>query len=101
ILFRKSYEGRGAILGCRIRASTLRKRLILNAGSPQQPGEAVISLDAPRLVINSVLLIALLGELLLYGPWSRPYRLIFDGHDVHERSWSGPRRAFNQMQVLP
>src|SRR5262249_12149910 len=67
------------------------KRLVLNARSPQQSGEAIT--DAPRLVINSVLLIALLGKLLLYSPWSRPYRLIFDGHDVQERSLSGPRPA--------
>src|SRR5262249_46792427 len=55
---------------------------------------------AARLVINPVVLIALPGELLLYGPGLGPDRWIFDGHDVFERGRGGPRPALNEVQVL-
>jgi hypothetical protein len=47
----------------------LREGELFRACSPHQPREAVVSFDASGLVIKSVLLIALPGELLLDGPW--------------------------------
>src|SRR5258708_33376359 len=91
ILFRKADKSRGAVLGGRIRALTLRKGAVFHARSTQQPREAIFSFEAAGLVINPVRLIAILGELLLYGPGLGPHRRIFDGHDIFERSWGGPR----------
>src|SRR5262249_14754868 len=45
-------------------------------------------------------LLALLAELLADGPWPRPHRRVFDGHDIFQRGRASPRPAFNQMQVL-
>src|SRR5262249_22204525 len=100
IFFGKTHKSCGAVFGCRIGASTFRKGEVLNARSAQQPREAIVSFEAARLVIDSVLLVALLGELLLYGPRPRPHRRIFDGRDVFERVWPGPRPALDQVQVL-
>src|SRR6266446_1293774 len=90
-----------AVLGCRIRTSSLRKGELFEASSMQQPREAIVSFDAARLVINSVLLVALPDELLLGGPWPGPHGRIFDGHGIFKRGRSGPRPALDQMQVLP
>src|ERR1700694_1669011 len=84
IFFGKAHKSRRAVLGCRISASTLRKGTVFHTRSTQQPREAIVSFDAARLVINSVLLILLLGEHLLYGLWPRPHLRIFDGYDVFE-----------------
>src|SRR5713101_1585909 len=100
IFFGEAYKSRGAVLSCRIRALTLRTGAVFHARSTQQPREAIVSFNAARLIINPVLLIALLGELLLYGPGLSPHRRIFDGHDVLERSRPGPRPALDQVQVL-
>src|SRR5216683_1334660 len=100
IFFGKAYESCGAVLGLRIRTSSLRKGEVFHARSTQQPREAIVSFDAARLVINSVPLIALLGELLLHGPGLSPHCRIFDGHDIFERGWPGPRPALDQVQVL-
>src|SRR6266849_5978962 len=89
-----------AVLGCRIRTSSLRKRELFEAPSMQQPREAIVSFDAARLGIYSVLLVALPGELLLGGPWPCPHRRIFYRHSVFERGWPGARPALDQMQVL-
>jgi hypothetical protein len=37
----------------------------------QQPRETIVSFDAARLVKYPIFSLALLGELLLDGPWSR------------------------------
>src|SRR5437870_59253 len=66
----------------------------------QQPREAIVSLDTARLVIKSVLLVALPGELLLDGPGPSPHRRIFDRDDVFKRGRAGARPALEQMQVL-
>src|SRR5262249_19222354 len=66
----------------------------------QQPGQAVIALDAARLVIYPVLRFALLGELLLGGPRPRPNGRILGRDLVIERSRSRPRPAFDQVQVF-
>src|SRR6516164_2514854 len=62
--------------------------------------QCVISLDAARLVISSIFLVALLCELLLGRPRPRPYRWVFCRNDVFKRGWAGPRPALNQAQVL-
>src|SRR5882672_5664912 len=100
IFFGKADKGRGTVLGGRVRALPRRKGAVLHARSTQQPREAIVSFDAARLVINSVGLVALLGELLLYGPRLGPHRRIFDGNDVFERSWRRPRPALDEVQVL-
>src|SRR5262245_46388881 len=66
----------------------------------QQPGQAEVPFDAARLVIDSVLLVALPGELLLDGPWAGPDGRIFDRDLVREGLWPGARPTFNQVQVL-
>src|ERR1700674_3174019 len=76
---------RGAIFCRRVGASTLRKGDLFHARSPHQPRETIVSFDAARLVIKSVLLIALPGERLPGGPWPRPHRRIFDRYSVFER----------------
>src|SRR6266702_7425736 len=89
-----------AVPACRIRTSSLRKGELFEASSMQQPREAIVSFDAARLIINSVRLVALPGELLLGGPWPCPHCRIFDGHGVFERGWPGARPALDQVQVL-
>ena len=86
--------------GCRIGTSALRKGKFFRAGSPQQPRKAVVSFDAPRLVINSVVLVALLGELLADGPPPGPHGRIFKSNCIFERSRAGPRPTLHQMQVF-
>jgi hypothetical protein len=66
----------------------------------QQPGEAIVSFDAARLVIGSVFPVALFGELLLDGPWPRPHGRIFDRNDVFERGRPGASPALDHVQVL-
>src|SRR5215467_2405800 len=100
ILFGKAHKSCRAILGCRIRTSTLRKVAVFEARAAQEPREAIVSFQATWLVIDPVLLVALLGELLANRPGTSPHRRIFNGHHVFERGWAGPRPAFDQMQVL-
>src|SRR6516162_9123611 len=66
----------------------------------QQPRETKVSLDAARLGVNSVLLIALPGELLLGGPWPCPNGRIFDSDLVSERVWTRQRPPLDQVQVF-
>src|SRR5258705_8192034 len=66
----------------------------------QQPRQAIISFEAARLVINSVLLLALLGEFLLGGPRTRPHRRIFDRDGVFEGLRPGARPTLDQMKIL-
>src|SRR3984893_15052710 len=91
---------RYVVPGCRIRTSSLGKSTLFHAPSMQHPREAHVSFDAARLVINSVLLVALPGELLLGGPWPRPHGRIFDRDLVREGLWPAARPALNQVQVL-
>src|SRR6266849_1816249 len=84
-----------------IRTSSLRKGKLFDAPSVQQPRQAKVSFDTARLVIDSVRLFVLPGELLLGRPWPRPHRGILNGDLVCERRWPGPRPALDQMQVLP
>src|SRR5579863_2297935 len=63
---------------------SLGKGGLCHALSPHQPRGSVVSLDATRLVINSVLIVALPGELLFDGPGPSPHGWIFDGDDVFE-----------------
>src|SRR5438132_10499164 len=55
---------------------------------------------APRLVVESVRLIALHGIFLLDGPRFGPRGRVFYGDAVLERFRTGPRPAFDQMPVL-
>src|SRR5205809_879274 len=57
----------------RVRTTSFRKRGLFYAPSMQQPREAVVSFDAARLGIDSVIRVALPGELLLDGPWPPPH----------------------------
>src|SRR5262245_16888960 len=66
----------------------------------QQPRQAEVSFDAARLVINSVLLLALPGELLLDRPRPRPHGRIFYRDNVRKRLWPGARPALDQVQVF-
>src|SRR5215467_1705334 len=86
---------------CRwVRTTSLRKGKFFHARSTQQPRVAIVSFDAARLVIKSIVLIALLRELLRDCPWLRPHSRVFNCHHVFERSWPSPRPALYQMQVL-
>src|SRR5215470_5567191 len=73
------------VLGSRVGAAALREGPLLHAPSVQQSRQAVVSLEAARLVINPVLLVALPGELLLHGPWSSPHCRILDQDLVRQR----------------
>src|SRR5215471_12404021 len=86
--------------GSWIGPSSLRKGKLFHAPSMQQSRQAKVSFDATRLVIKSVLLIALLGELFFDGPGLGPHGRIFDRHLIFDRGWSGPRPALDQVQVL-
>src|SRR5258708_12081740 len=63
--------------------------------------ETTVSLNAARLVIKSVIGVALPGELLLASPRPRPRSRILSGHDVFERRRPGPCPTHHQVQVLP
>src|SRR5712671_2222940 len=86
--------------GSRIGTSSLREGELFDAPATQQPRKAKVSFDAARLVIKSVLLVALLGELFLDGPGLRPHGRIFDRDLVFERRRAGPREALDQVQVF-
>src|SRR5207245_178482 len=86
--------------GSRIVTSSLRKGALFHAPSMQQSRQAIVPFDAARLVINSVLIVALPGELLLGGPWPRPHGRIFDRDLVREGLWPGARPALNEVHVL-
>src|SRR5215471_15313948 len=89
-----------AVDGFRIGTSSLRKGELFHARSTQQPWEAVVSFNTARLVIKSVVLVALFGELFLDGPGPGPNGRIFDRHGIFERGRRGPRPALDEMQVL-
>src|ERR1700686_1607113 len=96
------YEtGLHGIPSCRIGTSSLHKGALFHAPSMNYPRETIVSLNAARLVIKSVILVALPGELLLGGPRPRPHGRIISCHGVFERRRSGPCPTLHQMQVLP
>src|SRR5262245_27645262 len=86
--------------GCRIRTSSLRKGALFHAPSMNDARETIVSLDAPRLGIKSVVLVALPRELFPDCPWPRPHGRIFDGDFILERARSGTGPALDEMQVL-
>src|SRR5580658_4981197 len=88
------------VVGSRIGTSSLRKGALFHAPAMEQPGQAIVSLDAARLVINSVLLLALPSEFLLGSPWLRPHGRIFDRNLVCEGLRVGARPPLDQVQVL-
>ncbi len=94
------YKSPDVVLGCRIRTSSLRKGKLFHAPPVQQPWQAIVSFDAARLIINSVLLVALLSELLLDSPRLYPHGRVLDGDLVFEGVGAGPRPALDQVQVL-
>ena len=64
------------------------------------PGRPIIALNAARLVIDPIFLVALPGEVLLDGPRPRPHGRILDHRLVGEGLWPGACPALDQMQVL-
>src|SRR6516162_3731647 len=89
-----------AVPGCRIRTSSFCKCTLFDSPPVQQPWQAKISFIAARLVINSVLLIALPREVYLRGPGPSPDRGILDGDRVFERGRAGAGPALDEVQVL-
>src|SRR5215471_7682066 len=79
------HEIRGPVPCCGVRAARLRKRKLFHARSPQQPRQTVISLDAARLSIHSILLVAQLNVILLGSPRAYPHGRIVNCHSVFER----------------
>src|SRR5882762_5815027 len=86
--------------GCRIGTFSLLEEGLFRAPSMQQSRKAIVSFDAARLVKNSVLLVALLGELLFDGPRPRPHGRIFYRHGIFERGRAGARPTLDQVQIL-
>ncbi len=72
-----------------------------HALSAHQPRGGIVPFNAARLVINSVLLLVLPAEILLYRPWPRPHGWIFDSDDVFECVRPGARPALQQVQIFP
>jgi hypothetical protein len=66
-IYRHFYDSFDAVPGCRIGTSPFGKCMHFDSPPVQQPWQAKISFIAARLVINSVLLIALLREVYLRG----------------------------------
>src|SRR6516162_4237413 len=83
ILF-KAAKAPYAVHRSRIRTTPLCKREFLRTRSTHHASESVVSFDAARLVIDSVLLVVLFRELLFRRPGPRPHGRIFDDHDVFE-----------------
>src|SRR5262245_50716896 len=66
----------------------------------QNPRHTIVSFDATRLVVDSVLAVALPAEFLLDGPRPCPHRGIVDRDDVFEGVRPNPGPALDQVQVL-
>ena len=71
-----------------------------DARPAQQRRQAVIPLVAARLIINLVRRIALLLQLLLDGPWSRPRRRVVNGDHILDGVRVETRPPFHQMQIF-
>src|SRR5580704_14391387 len=91
-------DSRGVVCCRGLWSPSFRKGEVCQARSTQQPREGIVSFVAARLVIDSVFLVALPGELLLHGPWTRPHGRIFDRDRVFERGRPGPHPALDQVQ---
>jgi hypothetical protein len=85
---------------CRIRTTSLDRGAFFHAPSMQHPGQAHVSFDAARLVIDPVPLVALPRKLLLDPPRPRPFGRIFDRDVVLERVWRGPGPTLDEVQIL-
>src|SRR5258706_14949481 len=83
-----------------MRPSALSKCEFFHARATQNSGEAIVALDAARLVVDSVLLVALHAELLLDRPGPGPHSRVFQRNDVFERGRTSPCPALDQVQVL-
>src|SRR5262249_21852738 len=88
------------ILGSGVGTPSLRKSELLDPPSMQQSREPKVSFDAARLGVNSVLLIALSGELLLGGPRPCPHSRVYGSDFVCERVRSRQRPTLDQVQVF-
>src|SRR5258708_19674974 len=93
------YKSPDVVLGCRIRTSSLRKGKLFHAPPVQQPWQAIVSFDAARLIINSVLLVALLIELLLDSPRLYPHGRVLDGDLVFECVGPAPPPPPAQLHI--
>src|SRR5258706_13913606 len=83
-----------------IRTSPFRKGALFHASSMDNPRKTIVSLDATRFGIKSVVSVALPGELFLDGPGLRPHRRIFDRDFIFERAWPSAGPTLNEVQVL-
>src|SRR5215469_8273058 len=90
-----------AIVGGAIRAFALGKQRLFHPPSVQDSWQPEISLDAARLGIDAVFLVALFGEFLFHCPRMRPHRRVFDRHLIRQAPRTRACPAFNQMQILP
>src|SRR5215475_2118617 len=100
LLKNKAADATYTVPGCRIGTSSLRKCEIFHTSSMEQPREAKVSFDTPRLSIKPILVVALPGEFLHRRPRPGPYGRIFDGDPVFERGRARSRPALDQVQVL-
>src|SRR5204862_1452168 len=65
---------RRVVRGRRIGTASLRKGEVFHASSMQQSRKTIVAFDAPRLGIDSVILVALLRAFLFESPRLRPHR---------------------------
>src|SRR6266567_342000 len=86
--------------GSRIDTCPLGESLLFHPVSMKQARQAIVSLDAARLGINSVLGVALQDEFLLGRPGLRPHRRILDRYDIIQPCGRGPRPALDHVQIL-
>src|SRR5215470_1144628 len=73
LLKNKAADATYTVPGCRIGTSSLRKCEIFHTSSMEQPREAKVSFDTPRLSIKPILVVALPGEFLHRRPRPGPY----------------------------
>src|SRR5712671_1534901 len=100
-IFLNARSAYGFVFCHRVGTPSLRKGGFFHARSTHQPRKGIVSLDAARLVIDSIFLLALMGEFPLDGPWPHPHGRIVDRDLISKLSRAGPRPAFDHMQVLP
>src|SRR5258708_15725889 len=79
--------------GSRIDTCPLGESLLFHPVSMKQAWQAIVSLDAARLRIDSVLRVALQDEFLLRRPRLRPDRRILDRYGIIQPCGRGPRPA--------
>src|SRR5260370_13468946 len=97
-----NHKPRFYIVCCsRIGTLPLHKGALVHSPRMQQSHKPIVRIDAARLDVESVLLIALFGEVLLDGPRPRPNGRIFDRDLVLEGVRPGALPALDEMQILP